>query len=281
MEKLPFKLLGDKVVDLSIFNYDLTQVMNRSKVVLDQYVISFLIQGHKQISFADSTILVDNSKALLISKGNYLVTEKGYGSEDYKSILIFFSKSRLNDLLLKKQLFAHHLDKDIPVPAYFPVEQDDFVKTFVSSLMLHFKLNRNLSRELLEIKFEEIMLYLIDTYGEPLIAFLLNTIENERELIFKKTIEANKYSNLSLSDLAFLCNMSISTFKRHFTEIFNDTPAKWFKQHRLEMAKIQLTNGDATPSELFMRSGYKNLSHFCTAYKLQFGNSPRYNAIKD
>ena len=281
MEKLHFKLPGDQTEELSISNYDIAQLMNRSKVILDRYVISFLIQGYKEINFADSSIHVDNSKALLISTGNHLITEKGYGSEDYKSILIFFSKSRLNDLLLKKQLYAHHVEKNIPVPAYFPIEQDEFVKTFVSSLTLHFKLNPHLSRELLEIKFEEIMLYLIATYGEPLVAFLLNILQNERGLTFKKTIEANKYTNLRLNELAFLCNMSISTFKRYFSETFDETPGKWFKQKRLEKAMLQLKNGDAKSSELFTESGYKNLSHFSAAYKLQFGKSPRYHDLKD
>jgi hypothetical protein len=71
MKKLPLQLFGEATGDISIFNYDIDNIMNRSKVIIEQYVISFLVQGHKKINFADSTIQVGNSKALLIVQGNY------------------------------------------------------------------------------------------------------------------------------------------------------------------------------------------------------------------
>jgi AraC-like DNA-binding protein len=210
---------------------------------------------------------VDNSKALIIVQGNYLMTEKGYGSEDFKIILLFFSRDKLASLLLKKELLSGTVEKLTPTPAYFVIEQDDFVKAFTNSLSLHFSYNKELSRELLEVKFEEIMIYLLDKYRKTLISFLLNTLQHDSEHTFKNIIEANKYTNLRIEELAFLCNMSLSTFKRHFAEMFQETPSSWFKQRRLERCKQLLQSGKAMPSELFRDFGYKNLSHFSSAYK--------------
>lgn len=274
MTKLPQNLFGEDATDLSVYNYDIKDIMNRSKVTLDQYVISFLIQGKKDIYYADSAIHLDNTKALMIAQGNYLMTEKGYGSEDYKSILIFFSKAKLTDLLLKKALISPPV-KGTNVPtAYFTIEQDDFVKAFINSLSVHFKLHQALSRALLEVKFEEIMIYLLDKYKETLLPFLLSTLQNDSELSFKNTIEANKYTNLRTEELAFLCNMSLSTFKRRFVNVFGKTPGSWFKTQRLYRSKQLLASGKTKPSDLVNSSGYKNLSHFSTAYKAQFGKSP-------
>ena len=51
MTKLPQNLFGEDTTDLSVYNYDIKDIMNRSKVTLDQYVISFLIQGKKDIYY--------------------------------------------------------------------------------------------------------------------------------------------------------------------------------------------------------------------------------------
>ncbi|HWK05800.1 MAG TPA: AraC family transcriptional regulator [Puia sp.] len=277
MQKLPGNLASDEKADLQVFYYDLDNLMNRSKVVLEQYVISFLLGGHKELNFAGSAIQIDNTKALIVTQGNCLLTEKDHGSQDYRSILLFFSRQKLTELLLKRGLLSDPSQKPKPVSPYFSFEQDTFIKVFINSLSLHFSLGKNLSKQLLEVKFEEIMIYLADTYGNRFISFLQYSLEQDHNLSFKNTMEVNKYTNLSLEELAFLCNMSVSTFKRHFGKVFKDTPGNWFKQKRLERARTLLQTGKATPSEIFNSSGYKNLSHFSTAFKNRFGKSPRHS----
>lgn len=276
MKKLPALLFGEEAGELNIFNYDVKTLMNNSKVVLDQFAMSFLLQGCKQVNFAGSSVQVDNTKILIIAEGNCLVTEKGQGSDDFKSIMLFFSKKKLTDLLLKKGLRVKPLPADASAPNYFVAEQDEFVKIYISALSLYFtNIDKPLAGQLLELKFEEIMIYLINKYGDAFINFLLCPLKNNRLLSFKNIIETNKYNSLGVGELAFLCNMSVSTFKRHFAEEFSDTPGNWFKRQRLEKAKHMLQSGEAKPSEVFSISGYKNLSHFSSAYKARFGKTPR------
>lgn len=277
MQKLPGNLTTDEKADLQVLYYDLDNLVNRGKIVLEQYVISFLLGGQKELNFAGSAIQIDNTKALIVTHGNCLLTEKDHGSQDYRSILLFFSREKLTEFLLKKGLLANPSQKPKPVSPYFSFEQDTFIKVFIHSLSLHFSLGKSLSKQLLEIKFEEIMIYLADTYGDRFISFLQYSLEEDRNLSFKNTVEFNKYTNLSVEELAFLCNMSVSTFKRRFGKVFKDTPGNWFKQKRLERARTLLQTAKATPSEIFNSSGYKNLSHFSTAFKNRFGKSPRQN----
>lgn len=274
MEKLPELLIGGAAGDLSVFSSDIKNIMNRSKVTIDQYVLSFVLQGQKEIYNADFSAKIDNTKLLLIAEGNYLITEKCSGSEDFKSILLFFSKAKLNALLLKKQQFSQPVNREHPHAGYLAIEQDDFVRVFIGSLTMSLSLHQSLSRDLLEIKFEEIMTYLLYSHKESLLPFLLGTLQPDRVSSFKNIIETNKYTNLSTRELAFLSNMSISTFKRHFAESFGETPGNWFKTKRLERAKQLLESGNFKPSELVNSAGYKNLSHFSAAYKAHFGENP-------
>jgi len=275
MQKTTVTVLGDEAKGLQIVEVDLEGMLGRNKVVLEHFVISFLLQGHKLMNFAGSDICINSTQALVIAQGNCLVTGRGRGSENYNSILFFFSRQRLTDFLVKRgpQPFSTQ-KQDCPKP-WFVFEQDDYIKTFVSSLSVHLATaNTKLSESLLAVKFEEVMTYLLDKYGDAFLSFLSQGLKHGEHLPFKQTVEANKYNNLSVSELAFLCNMSLSTFKRHFVEIFNETPGNWLKQQRLERAKSLLESGASKPSQIFTATGYKNHSHFSTAFKAKFGKAP-------
>jgi AraC family transcriptional regulator, exoenzyme S synthesis regulatory protein ExsA len=274
MKTLPHYLPGENAGELSAFNYDIERIMDRSQVTVDQYVLSFVLQGQKEVYNADFTAMVDNTKLLLIAEGNYLITEKGCGSEDFNSILLFFSRAKLTSILLKKELLTQPVKNIDQSPGYFTMEQDDFIKGFIHSLSLNFDLSEGLSRDLLEIKFEEIITYLLYKHKDNLLPFLLNSLQDDRSLSFKNKIEANKYTNLRIKELAFLCNMSISTFKRYFADVYGETPGNWFRTKRLERSRQLLESGKTKPSELVDSAGYKNLSHFSAAYKAKFGKSP-------
>ena len=84
----------------------------------------------------------------------------------------------------------------------------------------------------------------------------------------------NGYSNLKLEEIAFLCNMSLSTFKRHFINEYKTSPGKWLKDKRLEKAKETLEQKKLKPSDIYLNFGYNNLSNFSIAFKNKFGFSP-------
>jgi AraC-like DNA-binding protein len=80
---------------------------------------------------------------------------------------------------------------------------------------------------LLLVKFEEIMLYLLLQIWRKFEFYLYSLIS--KEVSFKNVVESNVHSNLKLEEIAFLCNMSLSTFKRHFIVEYNEAPGKWLQ----------------------------------------------------
>ncbi|MEM9929492.1 MAG: helix-turn-helix transcriptional regulator, partial [Bacteroidota bacterium] len=77
------------------------------------------------------------------------------------------------------------------------------------------------------------------------------------------------------AELAFLCNMSLSTFKRAFARHFNTTPGKWFLEQRLAHARYLLVTQRQRPSDIFMSVGYDNLTNFIQAFRKQYGKTPK------
>jgi AraC-like DNA-binding protein len=98
---------------------------------------------------------------------------------------------------------------------------------------------------------------------------------NDASKKFVQTVETNWMSKLSLKELAFLCNMSVSTFKREFQKHYAESPMKWFQNKRLEYAHQLLYKEQKSSSEIYLEVGYENLSSFIQAYKLKYGITPK------
>ena len=82
------------------------------------------------------------------------------------------------------------------------------------------------------------------------------------------------YSNLSITELAHLCGCSLATFKRRFRKYFDQSPAQYFLQKKLEKS-LQLLSIDTLPiSEIAYDCGFENITHFNRAFKKHFGKTP-------
>ena len=103
----------------------------------------------------------------------------------------------------------------------------------------------------------------------------MQSLIKEKDSSFREVVERHVYSNLKVEEIAFLCNMSLSTFKRHFKEEFNASPGRWLMDKRLEKAKILIEQRDVKASDVYLEIGYNNLSNFSTAFKNKFGISPK------
>ncbi|MBC8156055.1 MAG: helix-turn-helix transcriptional regulator [Bacteroidetes bacterium] len=278
IQQLPnalFPNLETSKPDLLVYPYQVESQIDKIKVHLTKNVFSFLTVGQKDVHFSGATVSVTNQQVLLIGAGNCLMTERLSGAAAYQSTLFFFSQTNVSDFLVKYSATAavsKPLMRTEATP-YFLIEKDEFIHYFIQSLALTLK--SELSQKMLNLKFEEIMLYLTERDGERFLRFLLALLNNEWEVSFRQVIEANVLSNLSLEETAFLCNMSLSTFKRHFISIYHETPGKWFQHRRLLKARELLQQGDVRVSDIFLDFGYENLSNFSAAFKQEFGISPR------
>lgn len=123
------------------------------------------------------------------------------------------------------------------------------------------------------------MLYISEKEGVDFLNQL--SIDTDKQTIdFKKTVESNKLNKLTLKELAFLCNMSVSTFKREFQKHYEQSPIKWFQNERLEYAAYLLHQEKKQSSEIFEKVGYENQANFIRAFKLKFGETPKQYAAK-
>lgn len=256
--------------DLFVYDFKMTNDVVKSKVNLSMNMFSFLQVGKKQVHFADTSVAVNNQQSLLMKKGNWLWTELLDTDAIYYCKLFFFSEEKLFQFLNKYTDNVKPYQEKVP---YFVIENDDYIEAFITSLSSNTFTNHSFSNALLVLKFEEIMLYLLYKYGSPFEHYLHSLISKEVSP-FKNVVESNVHSNLKLEEIAFLCHMSLSTFKRHFTNEYNEPPGKWLQDKRLQKAKELLQTGHLKASDIYLDIGYNNLSNFSIAFKNKFGISP-------
>lgn len=272
VEKIPAAYIEDgfDTKDLFFYDFRMTDDVVKSKVQLDVHMFSFLQVGIKHVHFADSFVKVDKTQSLLIKKGNCLWTELVDLEDIYCCKLFFFSDEYILDFLKKHT--NKQIVKQAPMP-YWIIENDSYIMTFVDALDAVKVQNKVLRQKLYAVKLEELLLYLLDKYGGSFETYLLSLVSNEHSKI-KTVVEKNIYSGLKLEEIAFLCNMSLSTFKRSFEELYHSSPGKWLKDQRLEYAKVLLERKEKKASEIYLDIGYNNLSNFSAAFKKKFGVSP-------
>ena len=99
---------------------------------------------------------------------------------------------------------------------------------------------------------------------------------SDTSLIYKGIvyIENNFISDTSIAELAEMCNVSESTFRRMFKDYKNMAPARYRNKLRLEHSRSLLETGLYTVGEVAEIVNFSDISHFNKSFKNYFGFSP-------
>ena len=273
IENIPQIYIKNKkeIPDIFVYDFKMTSDVVKNKVNLGMNMFSFLQVGKKQVHFAGTSVAVNKDQSLLLKKGNWLWTELLDQETIYYCKLLFFSEKKLKGFLEKHTKNIQIVKDEIP---YFVIRNDAYISSYLDSLSIISESSTVFIENLLSVKFEELLLYLLQKYGRKFELFL-HSLKVKETSAFKKIVESKIHSNLKLEEIAFLCNMSLSTFKRHFIKEYKVSPGKWLQNKRLQKAKKILEQGNLKPSDIYLDFGYNNLSNFSIAFKNKFGISPK------
>ena len=257
-----------------IINHITKSNVVRNKIILQNYLFSLLVEGTKAVYTAQNRIAIDNEKFLLLLSGNYLMTEKITSSDGrFQSVLIFFTQEAL-DVFFSKNADINIETRNIPLEQVQIFNKDQYLKNFIDSLLLLTGNENEIPATIQQLKLEELLLYLCYHYPEKIAQLKIRANISITEIEIKNLVESNIGSNITLDELAFLCNLSLSTFKRKFIKLYGIAPSKWFLQRRMELATALLRTGKEMPSEIYYKVGYESHSSFTHSFKQVFGLTP-------
>ncbi len=261
---------------LKIYRYISGTQAGRNKIFLPQNLVSFLEQGEKVVFYAGRKTTITDDHFVILSSGNCLMTEKLPVNSTYCSTMLSFDDAALMNFFIK---YASLIEKNRRPPAkekkpFLVFEKDDIIKNYITSLKLLHSKQMLVSDPILAVKFEELMLYLLEKYPDEILSFQTKNQESYSDFEIRKAVEMNITNNLTLEELAFLCHTSVSTFKRKFFKIYSDKPGKYFLRQKMKMAQSLLLQNQ-NPSEVFYQVGYESHSSFSQSFRQTYGMSPK------
>ena len=254
--------------DTMIYFYSNNKSSVNNKVVFTKNMFCLLQQGVKEVQTSTEKVRITNKEVLMLTSGSALMSESLAESNNYEAILIFFGNKTLSDFCAKQPL---EIKTKTTKKSVLKIDRDEFLNNFCQSLKL---LRKENNVKIDELKIQEILGYISAKYPETFQLLITQAFADTNDIKLKQIIELNTNKGLTLDELAFLCNTSVSTFKRRFAEVYKMSPQKYFTQTKMEQAKVLLSL-NKRPSEIYPQLGYENLSAFSNEFKKYFGVSPK------
>lgn len=204
-----------------------------------------------------------------ISKNQLVKTQKiPQNNKPFMGVSIFlpedilYSYSKQHNILPKRQYTGK---------PNFVFSQDPFLKGFFDSVIPYFENPDALTANLATIKTIELIELLIKKTQMQNILF---NFQHDFKIDIGAYMNRNYMHNIPIEQFAKLTGRSLSTFKRDFQQIFNETPNKWLMKKRLELAYYLISRQNKKPTEVYYDAGFINFSHFSRSFKSAFGVNP-------
>ena len=232
-----------------------------------------VVSGKKTWYTTDGSFTAEAGQSLYFKKGAAIVEQ--FFNEEF-CLLLFFVPDDFIRSVVKE--YAGEPEKAFEKTALnestIRVSSDIALEVFFQSMMTYFSGMERPSEALLRLKLKELILGILVSKQNPKLSAYFNSIGNNEAPSVSEIMESNFRYNLSLENFAELCHRSLSSFKRDFQKIYNESPGRWILNKRLEYSAVLLRNNHLNISQVVFECGFEDLSHFSRAFKSRFGVSP-------
>jgi AraC-like DNA-binding protein len=254
--------------------YRATQLSARNKSIIHENMIDIVLSGKKKILNIGEVAHLEAGDMIFLSKGNCLISEVLPENGQFNSLVIYFTNEKLSEFRIKyDKCIGNKSDSTANKKPFLVYQQDNFTQNYIASVQHLLQQDVLKTAEFIQLKLEELLLYLLYLNPDKFHSLLPIAATNE-EMLLRSAAEHNICNPVTVEDLAFLCNMSMSTFKRKFFKIYGTSPVQWLLKQRLQLAASLLDNPAEKPGIVFEKVGYGNHSSFSQAFKKQFGITP-------
>ena len=296
-----------KIQDMTFVAYRNQDPPLKNEVFFEEHAVIFVLEGEKKFVSPTQTIHVRKGHILFIRRGYYLMQETI--DSNYRSLVFFFNEKLLKEFVGQHlEMFTtaprsvgrpapeggastQLLDSKAPEASVAPsgagetdasgallvFEITESLNKFTESIFPYFHQETPYLNHFLRLKLQELLLHILEIDHSGQFKSILFSLYKGEKVDLEYLMNSYYLKPLSLEELSRLSGRSLSAFKRDFQEQFNNSPALWIKNKRLEYAGLQLEKTNKNVSEISMEIGYESVSHFIKAYKEKFGQTPGKN----
>lgn len=236
------------------------------------------IRGNTDIYSALDRERLSENECAILKCGKYFTNHTSYDSKVPSDVIgVHFYPDVI------KAVFENHIPSYLLNSPMNGKEQeinrvvvDAILENYIQSLLLLFENPKLVTDELIATKVKEVLLMLINTDSKEAekIRAIISDIFNPTQATFKEIVAAHYYDTLTTAQLAYLCNMSLSTFKRRFLETFRENPATYMRKKKLERAAELLKSSKESIASICYDVGFSNTSNFVKIFSSHFNCTP-------
>ncbi|GGF73983.1 helix-turn-helix domain-containing protein [Wenyingzhuangia marina] len=222
---------------------------------------------------SENNLEIKEKQSVLLNCGTYFVEWLENSNNNSIEVIAF----HLYPEILKK-IYSQELPKSIAKTfrktQIKKIISENIISKFVETLSFYFENPTLVNDDLLELKIKELILLLIQTKNSESVLEIISNLYSPNIINFKKIIALHLYEDLSLEELAKLCNLSLSSFKRQFKTIFDDSPMNYINHKKIEKAKELLKISNLSISEVSHKIGIHDPQYFTRFFKKNVGLTP-------
>ena len=259
--------------ELLFVHYKCPMEVNRQDSWWQHNYIQYILTGKKAFHTPGQSWVMKAGDAFFVKKGACII-EKFF--EETLCIMTFFIPDSYLQSFMRGNISFKITTHAGPQKneLLIPLHVNSIMTAYFDSLVPYFYSETRPSEELLELKFRELLINILDNpENDELKNYMLHILSPQHES-FQQVMEANCLYNLSLHDYSKLLNLSLSSFKRHFVSVYKTTPGHWLQEQKLNHAYHLLMSTGKPINDISFESGFENSTHFSHLFKNRFGLSP-------
>lgn len=242
---------------------------------IPEHIFFFLAKGFVEGYDGHNKYSLQSGDYCLLRKNNLARYAKQKENGQLEKVVVVFDEPFLKDFQ-RKHTFKTGPGYTEGTFVFF--EKTELIPNFIRSLSPYYQKDGKIDQNFSNVKREELLLILLQL--DPGMADFLFDFSIPQKIDLKLFMQQNYRFKVSLERLAFLTGRSLSTFKREFVKLFNDSPSHWIQQKRLQEAHFQIQQKNKKPTEVYLDLGFEDLSHFSFAFKKKFGVAPSKVRVK-
>lgn len=244
--------------------------------VTEQACFLYVLQGEFQYQVDTEQINIPANYSLLL---NCITSGKQLRNPEPSSTCEIVIVTFYPDIL--KKIY----DRELPTLLHAPkniiskksnekINNDFLIQKYIEGLLFYFENPSLINEDILVLKLKEIILLLSQTQNAEAVQIILSQLFSPTTYTFKQVIEANLFSQLTIEQLAEQNNLSVSSFKREFAKLYNDSPANYIKNKRLEKAAQLLRVSNQRITDIAFDCGFNDLANFTKSFSDKYNVTP-------
>ncbi len=235
----------------------------------------YILKGANGTLSSKDSVIVREREALLMKCDNYLFRMLPSDNEQiYEAVAVHLYPDVL------KKVFQNNLpdflkeDRKASSPdVMLKLKVDVLLEKYFDSILFYFTHPELVNEDLLTLKIKELFL-LLNKVNSAGLREIMASLFTPNMYSFREIIESHLYSSLTIAELAALTNLSLSSFKRSFKKIYQESPGRYLRNQKLKKASELLKVSGLNITEIAFECGFNDLANFSIAFKDRYGCSP-------